>query len=304
MLLPPAAADNNRLLHFPDPKTPPAAVRARLILVKLFRGDRDEAKADFQAFREQFANDAGLLAGQTGKYVDTLAALMKDPAQTTLPRPPDEPGWPTFAGSPDRRGTNRAKLPYFWPDVPTWQKPLPFQPHAEPGKRRATPLGPVGAIPFHPTLAFYPVISGGRVYVSDGARVKSFGALTGDEDDKATGPVGGEESYVPVTHDVRFTLTEADGILYTRIGPATLQTGAAKSVIVAFGPPPEKSNNRPELWQLKPPAAEGTFTTFEGTPAVRAGRLYAAFWRHSGAEAQAGVACYRVDDPAAAPELV
>jgi outer membrane protein assembly factor BamB len=303
MLLPPAA-DDNRLLHFLDAKTPPAAVRARLILVKLFRGDRDEAKTDFQAFREQFPNDAGLLAGQTGKYIDTLAALMNDPAQTTLPRPPDEPGWPTFAGSPARRGTNRAKLPYFWPDVPTWQKPLPFRPRAEPGKRRATPLGPAGAIPFHPTLAFYPVISGGRVYVVNGALVKSFGALTGDEDDRATGPAGGEESSVPVTHDVRFTLTEADDILYARIGPAALQAGAAKSVIVAFGPPPEKSNNRPELWQLEPPAAEGTFTTFEGTPAVRGGRLYAAFWRHSGAEAQAGIACYRIDDPTTAPELV
>src|SRR5262245_5698620 len=45
MLLP-APVDDDHLLRFPDPKTPPAAVRARLVLVKLFRGDRDEAKAD------------------------------------------------------------------------------------------------------------------------------------------------------------------------------------------------------------------------------------------------------------------
>src|SRR5262245_24390059 len=96
MLLPPTAGDD-QLLHFPEPKTPPAAVHARLALVKLFRGDRNEVKSDLQFLREKFPNEAGLLAGKTGKYVDTLAELMNDLAQTTLARPPDEPGWPTFA---------------------------------------------------------------------------------------------------------------------------------------------------------------------------------------------------------------
>src|SRR5437763_1160488 len=50
MLLP-APAEDDHQLHFPDPKTPQAAVGARLILAKLFRGDRDEAKADFRHFR-------------------------------------------------------------------------------------------------------------------------------------------------------------------------------------------------------------------------------------------------------------
>ena len=71
MLLP-APAEDDHQLRFPDPKTPPAAVRARLVLVKLFRGDRDEAKADLAVLREEFPNEAGLLAGKTGKYVETL----------------------------------------------------------------------------------------------------------------------------------------------------------------------------------------------------------------------------------------
>jgi outer membrane protein assembly factor BamB len=295
MLLPPAA-DDDRLLHFPDPKTPPAAVRAHLLLVKLFRGERDDAKRELQSFREKFPNDAGLLAGRTGKYVDTLAALMTDPTQTTLPPPPDEPGWPTFAGTAGRRGTSRAKLPYFWPDQPTWQKPLPF--------RRGGRLDGPGPDGRHPrALAFFPVIDGGRVVVGDGARVASFDAMTGKGDEKGTGPDGGEESPVPVRHGERFTLTEADGVLYARLGPPELQPGGRKSFVVVLGPP-DATDKRPELWRLNPPTTEGTFTTFEGPPAVRSGRLYAAFWRHLGADAQAGIACYRIDDPKSVPELV
>lgn len=294
MLLPAPAADDPQL-RFPDPKTPPAAIRARLILVKLFRGDRDDAKADFQALRTDFPNAAGLLAGRTGKYVDTLAELLNDPTQTTLPPPPGEPGWPTFAGSPARLGTNRAKLPYFWPDGPTWVKPIPFR-SMDP-KERST------ADPRHTrALAFYPVIAGGRVYLADGARVCSFNLWTG-EPVSTVHPEGGEEANVPVRQDVRYTLTEADGILYARLGPAALQAGDRRSFLIAMGSPKPGEPARPVLWRLDPPTAENAVTHFEGAPVVRAGRLFVGIWRHAGAEAQAGVACYRIDDPAVAPEL-
>src|SRR5437867_7393111 len=126
MLLPPVG-DDDPLLRFPDPKTTRAAVHAHLILIKLFRGDRDEAKADLKSFRDKHADATGLLAGKTGKYADTLTELLADPARTTLQRPPEEPGWLTFAGSATREGTTRARLPYFWPDDPTWHVGLPFE---------------------------------------------------------------------------------------------------------------------------------------------------------------------------------
>lgn len=291
MLLP-AAAEDDHQLRFPDPKTPPPAIRARLILVKLFRGDREEAKADFQALRTDFPNAVGLLAGRTGKYVDTLAELLNDPTQTTLPRPPDAPGWPTFAGSPGRLGTNRAKLPYFWPDVPTWVRPLGPKPAEAPIPD-----------PSHPrALAFHPVVSGGRVYIADGARVFVIDPMTG-KDAREVWAENREEAIIPTRQDVRFTLTESDGIFYGRFGPSALQPGDRKSALMAFRPPTGEANDRPVLWQLDPPAAENATTHFEGAPLVRSGRLYVGFWRHAGAEAVAGVACYRIDDPATAPEL-
>ena len=104
MLLP-RIPDDDRILIFPDPKTPLAAVQARLILVKLFRGERDEAKQELKALRDKSPNEAGLLAGKTGKYVDTLMELVSNPAQTTLPRLPDRP---TGRRS---RGRRRASAP-------------------------------------------------------------------------------------------------------------------------------------------------------------------------------------------------
>src|SRR5439155_508706 len=94
---------------------------ARWVIHGLIARRRDEAKAELQHFRQRFPDEAGLLAGKTGKYVDTLSELINDPSQTALTRSPDAPDWPTFAGSATRRGTNRARLPYFWPDVPSWK---------------------------------------------------------------------------------------------------------------------------------------------------------------------------------------
>src|SRR5262249_18270705 len=43
MLLP---GSESSFLHYPEAKSDPAAIKARLILVQLFRGERDEAKAE------------------------------------------------------------------------------------------------------------------------------------------------------------------------------------------------------------------------------------------------------------------
>ncbi|HEX3149800.1 MAG TPA: PQQ-binding-like beta-propeller repeat protein [Gemmataceae bacterium] len=298
MLLP-ATKDDDRLLHFPDPTTSPAAVQARLMLVKLFRGERDEAKEELKGLREKWANQTGLLAGKTGKYVDTLTELINNPAQTTLPRVPDAPDWPTFAGSPQRLGTNRAKLPYFWPDVPTWKTPLPFL--------RSNRIDTTPADPLHPyALAFYPMVTGGRAYVGDGARVFAIELMTG-KIATAAWPDDGADAVIPTRQDVRFTLTESDGILYARLGASALKAvdgPKGKSFISAFGPRKDDTEERPALWRLDPPAAEGAVTHFEGAPSIRNGRVYAAFWRQAGAESTAGIACYRIDDPKIAPELV
>ncbi|HKB05436.1 MAG TPA: PQQ-binding-like beta-propeller repeat protein, partial [Gemmataceae bacterium] len=296
MLLP----DNDSgLLHFPDPKTEPAAIKARLVLTQLFRGEHDEARAALADLREKHPAAAGLLAGKTGKYVDTLTELLNHPSQTTLPRPPEEPGWRTFAGGPTRDGVSRSRLPYFWPDVPTKKVPLPFLRHERSEEPRPDPLHPR-------SLAFHPVIANGRAYVADGARVYAIDLMTGSKSPAAWWDKEGEDARVPTRQDVRFTLTESDDILYVRAGPAALkpaEKGERTSFLAALGPPPPGSEEREVLWRLNPPPGEGS-THFEGAPIVQGRKLYVAFWRQEAGDAVAGVAGYRIDDPKAAPELM
>jgi PQQ-like domain len=293
LLLPPEEGSTE--LRFPRPKTEVAAVKARLLLVKLFRGDRDEAKSDMKAFREKHADAAGLLAGKTGKYVDTLTDLLNDPAKTTLPRLPDEAGWLTFAGSPSRLGTLRTRLPYFWPDVPAWKASLPF---VQVGRLDRPPPDVL-----HPrSLAFQPVISDGRAYVSDGTRVVGFDLMSG-KSSRVVAIAGGEDARIPTKQDVRYTLTEHDGILYARFGPSALKAEGA-SFIVALGSRKGNTEEREVLWRLDPPAGGDGKTQFEGTPIVHRDRHYVGIWREAVGEGMAGIACYRIDDPKAAPELV
>ena len=259
MLRPPAAEDDPHL-RFPQPKTLPAAIEARLILVRLFRGERDEAKEELKAFGKKYPDAAGLLAGKTGKYVDTLTELFNQPAKTMLSRLPDQPGWPTFAGSMSRLGNGRTRLPYFWPDVPTWRAPLPLL-----KSNRSDEASPD---PIHPrALAFHPVISGGRAYVADGARVLAIDLMTGKAA-RAAQPAGGQDTVIPTRQDVRYTLTEADGILYARFGPAALRStdgGQGGSFILALGSQGHKRRARRPV-ATRPADCPGLHDTLRGGP--------------------------------------
>jgi outer membrane protein assembly factor BamB len=291
MLLP--AQEGDTRLHFPQPKIDIAAVKARLVMLKLFQGEREEAKAELIAFREKYAEAAGLLAGKTAKYVDTLAELLRDPAKTTLPPAPDEPGWPMFAGRPSRLGTLRTKLPYFWPDVAEWRTPLPFL--------RSEGLRGLPEVPHPRSLAFFPVISNGRGYIADGKRVVSIDLMSGRMSRVAELPTG-EDVRIPTKQDVRFTLTEHEGLLYARFGASGLR-GEGNSFLVALGERKPGTEERVVLWKLDPPAEGEAKTHFEGAPVIHDDCLYVAFWRQAAGEAVAGIACYRMDDPKTLPEL-
>ena len=295
MLLPTYAGDE-RILRFPSPKTDPATIQARLLMLKLFRGQREEVQAKFKDYRGKHPDASGTLAGKTGKYVDTLTFLLNNPNETTLAKPPELPGWPTFAGSASRLGNSRMRLPYFWPDVPAWKSPLPFM---RGGRFDGPP--PDGT---HPrSLAFHPVMSDGRAYVADGTRVLAVDLMTG-KISGAAWPKGGEDTRIPTRQDIRHSLTEHEGVLYARFGPSALKAGEGKSFILGLGARKGATEERDALWRLDPPVLADAMTHFEGAPLVHNDRLYVGLWRQAVGDAVAGVACYRIDDLKALPELV
>ncbi len=299
MLLPGAPDDGQ--LHFPQPQTPAAAVTARLILVHLYQGDRDDAATALDALKKDHPDAGGLLAGKAAKYADTLTEFLNRP-DSALPPPAPEPGWNTFAGQAGRDGNTHAALPYFWPDEPAWKIPLP-----SPKRVR---FGESPSNPFHRNaLAFHPVIAGPEALIADAKRVWSVDRLTGRPTEVYASATGGDTA-VSTLRDVRHTLTVHRGHVYARLGADGLQSPLGedavtpKSELVCLGPRAADTPARKVLWRLQPPGIAESTTIWEGCPVVTDGRVYAMFWRQARGETVAGVACYQPGDGAELPLLL
>jgi outer membrane protein assembly factor BamB len=304
MLLP-VTASNPFALRFPDPATPAAWVRARLLLIKLFRGEREGVWCELKAFRSAYSDASGLLAGKEGKYADTLESLLADPKQVTLAEDlASTKIWQTFAGRSDRNTLITSSLPRYWPGPPSWRTPIPSEVS---GGRDGVP----GA-PDHPrALAFHSVVAGGRVFVADAARVFSFDLATGERttllDLRKRLPLTGIDLRLPARIDTRYTLSFADGFLYARLGSQPLKTTSTEadrslsSAIACFGPIAPRGAEAIELrWLLQPSDAQ---SIFEGAPLVHGDRLYALIWRFGGGEPVRHVVCYRSLGRKEVPEI-
>ena len=294
-------------LAYPDPKTDAAAVRARLILVQLFRGERTRAADELKAFRAAHPKEAGLLAGADGVYADTLAKLLADPAATRLPPTDDGAGGTTFAGSPRRDGRVRpADVPAYLSDRPTWKTALPI--NMPPPATKDDAPGPDDS---PKSLAFHPLIVGDAAYLADARRVFRLDLLTGKAavafDFGTAERVGKLDLRLPTKLDVRYTLTAAGDRLIARFGGQGLRPadadGQKETQTSLVGLKPDGDGLKP-AWVLKPPPAADATTRFEGTPAVSGRRMFVALWRLAGGEATSLVACY--GDPAGdrPPELL
>ncbi len=309
MLLP--GRDGER--RYPEPRTPPATLMARLILAQMFMGHAAQARREAQAFRAAFPEASGLLAGREGKYADTLDALLDDPRQTALPTPPGAGReWTTFAGRPSRDSAIAAGLPRYWPGPANWTVALPSLAQRKPLEEQPRDAD-------HPrSLAFHPVIARGRAFVADGMHVYAFNLVNGKRttvfDLSQFMAIPGIDLQLPVADDRRYTLTYADSFLYVRMGAERLRAhggeadapNESSSVIVCLGPILDgKDDNIPHAWTLRPPKGDKESTTiFEGTPLVRDGKLFALLWRQSGGAITTAVACYQTQGPDSPPELI
>src|SRR5262249_31682029 len=167
----PKGAGVDLRLIYPDPQTDPALIRAKLILARLFRGDRASAAEELKAFRAAHPQSAGLLAGGKGRYAD----ILKEIIDKATPAVVESHAWPTFAGDGARNGAV-ARLPKIKWLEQSWRASL------DPGweKGKVFPPGEVrNASQLAQTLAFFPVIAGDRVLVADSGHVMLFNLLSG-----------------------------------------------------------------------------------------------------------------------------
>jgi len=310
-LLPAADAGE---LSYPNPKTDPALVKAKLLTAAIFAGDLDRAKADYAAFAKEHPKAAGRLAGRDGEFAETLALLLQSPPAPREGRGPS--GWTTFGGNPSRDGVVAGSMPRIRAGEPTWRTPFP---RGSGDKSRYRPA----SFPAAKTLAFHPVVLDGRAYVAEAGRIFSFDLKTGegriafDARALADPPSLGEaETALPNLLDADFTLTAHGGNLYARLGNAAMPSGtdvpagsAPSSFLVVLQPlnltdPPKNALTLKATATLAPPLGKPGKVAWEGAPLVADGKLYAACTRldERGRGIHA-VACYD-DPPAAKPNWV
>ena len=318
-------------LRFPDPQTDPAAIRARLILLQIFRGEIDAANQEMLAFRKSHLNSEGYFAGRKGKYIDILEEMLKSPPAFRVSRSlRGDTEWPTFGGNLARNGHSGGTLPYYFPDRPTWRVEIPQNVLPEGKKRRERDEFPVRSSDHPRGLVFHPVIWQDHVLINDASRILAFGLLDGkpanlfeidrqlatEFDLKKSFKVPIYDATLPAHIDVRYTMTLASDLLFVRMGAQRFASSSAElreeepretdTFLVCLGP--VKGSKKPLLsqrWVLQPKQDRPDAPLLlEGSPVVQGDRLFIGMWRIQGGEAISYVACFEGLDQAEPPQLI
>src|SRR5205085_1384427 len=157
--------------------------RAKLILTRLFLGERGPADAELRAFREKYAGAAGYLAGRQGNLAALLTDLARSADLTAGAARPDAPVTEvTFAHSASRDGVYTGALPPFSPRRPAGYGSLAL-PHAP---RPVFPERPADARQVQrpmtqaAALTCYPVITQGHVLVAGARTVVAYELAPGN----------------------------------------------------------------------------------------------------------------------------
>lgn len=301
-------------LIYPDPQVDVALARAKQLLARLFRGEREGWAEALAAFRTAHGRDRGHLAGRDGNYAAILDALA---APGGIAPPPDADAWTTFGGGPSRNHV-LPRAPRGLVGLATgegsWQQPLGVERAAGIEMRTrgadATPLatGVQSPTAAARSLAFVPVVVDGHVLVADAQTVTAFDLRTGRRDvwfdllrdGKVANP--GVPTALPAPPDVRYTLTVSGDHIYARLGAVALgptegtqalQSGSLDSYLVCLSVRPDSEGNRLRwLARPRPEDRPGEAIFFEGAPVVDGDRLFVAVTRFTGAQESTAVACY------------
>jgi outer membrane protein assembly factor BamB len=288
-------------LRIPQPKVDVARVRAKLLLAQLFQGELADAAAGIESFRRQYPDAQGYLAGRTSVYADVMQEILHRAREAGPPG--GDADWTTFAGNyarnyiafdvPDRR---------FWGARPGWKVRLD-----RPEDRTDSETAPVVSSSIATRqLAFFPIIMGDLILVSDACTVKAYDRRTGRPVflyDLTRDLVG--ESFktlwrkLPAPADLRYSLSATDDAVFARLGRQKLgpRGGADLDtylVCLDLGPGTGKRGAR--RWLVHATEKQGENGAFEGPPVVHDGLVYIAHSRFKGIHTQTAVVCYRAED--------
>ncbi len=301
-------------LGYPDAGIEPALVRARLVLGWVTEGKLERGKQELLAFKQQYSEARGTLAGRKGVLAEILEVVIKDMEQADLP-PVDSPH-STFAGTPERNGTAKQDWPI---GASPWSLPL----------RKFTM---VDRSLTHDVAPYFPVVHDHTVYFSDDVGIYAVNLYTGKPafaaEESAAGEVLDAEQLRRREADLdglsaalvaariydlppelqrrrvddpevvgvpSFTVTIHAGRLYARLGSVTTRheldgRRAPRSFLVALDLTREGQHlGTIDAEDLKIDGTSGW--AFEGAPVVSGNRVYVSLRSHR-PQPQVAIACF------------
>ncbi|REJ68592.1 MAG: hypothetical protein DWQ31_07475 [Planctomycetota bacterium] len=268
-------------LAYPGTDLDVASIRARLVLTSILEGSRERARLELDVFRRLHGEAAGRLAGRSGPYAKTLAALLRESETWKLP---DDTGEQTrVAGSPfgvrSRRGRRLAG------ENPIWIRPLTHQGDLSPP---SNPLGSRFGRSFSASRAerffvFHPLTVGPYIFFNNQRDVFALRSLDGKPAwSSGLGSIHNLEEANPVRTSASpgsqsldaacFAMTTRGNRIYARIGARSLPTEGApvsqkySSFVVCLGIEREGE----QVWQVPRRDKVSRFLSekwsFEGPP--------------------------------------
>jgi outer membrane protein assembly factor BamB len=302
---------------YPSPQSDPAAIRARLILVQLFREELRQAETELKRFREAHPDAGGYLAGKQGKYAEILEEILRTPAMRVLPfARKGESAWPTLGGDLSRESLSEPLNPQLLSDYPTWRVEIPVGPPPAIRKRGAFDDYPSQNREHPRSLAFHPIAWRDQLLYCDTSRIWAVEARTGRFSELFQTQEGPStvfdlqkhlkftifDATLPSRLDVRYSLTLAEGMIFFRGGTqrfihpnpdARDEHRETESAIACLAPKVDKKSILELKWLLKPTQDKPESPLiFEGTPLVQDDQLFVGVTRMQGGESVGYVACY------------
>lgn len=284
-------------LRFPDPRGDVAGIRAKQLLSRWFRGDRETWVEDWETFQRDAGQASGMLAGRQGVYAETLRLLAEN--SLAIAPPGQSEAWATFAGSASRNGAPlqvRGRLTGFpHLDGPLWTVRLDS----------GIKIPATAASPGPPTkvdswtraarqLRTYPLIVGDRVIIADDHFITAFDLRTGSMQLRydAVGSGGDGTSPAGTDVDAGYTITADGDYLFARVGSQVIGprkgTDPESGIACLSLHAPDASVER---WVVKASDLGDGPAQFEGAPVATDGRLYCALTHFEGVQTQTAIVC-------------
>jgi outer membrane protein assembly factor BamB len=281
------------VLRYPDAAFDAPAVRARLVLCSVMRGDFSRAARELDSFRRLHPQAVGTLAGREGNLAEILDAVAGEARAWSDPQ--GGLGAPTFARRPARND-----VAFRAPDLAPARWSVPLAPARVPLAERVRP-----ALRDAGPLAYHPLAWRNLVLLNDAETVRVLRLddgrpawPTGDPRDQGViytvGAPAAVDLGLPAIGVPRFTATISGGRYYARMGPPVitsatrgLKTPDCRLICLDLAVGEGRL-----VWSVTPGEAFGAADwTFGGGPLVIGERLFVPL-RRAIPQIEIGVACF------------